>query len=137
MLNYLDAVIEEEDFIDFLNELCALHDKYAYNFDYKEHFFNLENVHLLLESGYGELTYSNIDPDLIQVKIYIKNKLKKCFTTSVADEVHTATIFMGTRLFSNLNKICISDVSFKQKKQTEIYFLKTCSQWNLIIDIIM
>lgn len=134
-MNYLLTTVSESSFIHFLKELRVLYEKYGSHIKNKDYFIGYENIDLIIEAGYAKMIFSNVGQNLVEACAYIGNDLRCRYTAPVSDEIHCAAIFMGTTLFSNLNKTSISELNFINKKMTEIWFLKNNSSWNIIIDI--
>jgi hypothetical protein len=135
-MNFLCATVTESEFINFLTELCNLYNKYKVNIKGEGHYIKHENISEILASGDVKIEYKNIGTNIIDVNIFLKGRLKYSYKTSLTDEVHIASIFMGTELLGIYNKTSISDVNFPLKQCTKITFFKTSSNWIINIDII-
>jgi hypothetical protein len=135
-MNYLAADLTEKEFLDFLNELCHLYSKYSNFLKHKGHFISFENIAVILASGDINIKYRNMTNNLVSVSIFSKELLIYTYVTTLSDEVYTASIFMGTSLFSNYNKVSVREVDFISKFCTDIRLRKSSSLWNVTIDLI-
>ena len=127
--------IDEKEFIHFLHELCTLYHRYGVHIKTKDQLFTPESIGLIISSGITTVFFSNLDDMSVEVFVSIGSTKKYSYTTSISDEVHIASIFMGTELFSNFEKTDISEVNFFKKKYTRIQFLKENSYWHIHIDV--
>jgi hypothetical protein len=135
-MNYLTAALTEKEFLDFSNELCHLYSKYRNFVKHKGHFITFENIDQILASGDINIRYRNLTNNLVSISIFSKGQLTFTYVTTISDEIYNASLFMGTLLFSNYNKISLREIDFLSKYCTDIRFIKNSSLWTVIIDII-
>ncbi|KNY27368.1 hypothetical protein [Pseudobacteroides cellulosolvens] len=136
-MRFVETEITELELRLFIKDIIRIYEMFFQPQGPKGVVFSDSDVDNIIASGDFEIIYKNIDSQLIEVGVYMKNELKERFTTTIMDEMATACAYMGTALFSRLNKTQISDVNFRDKKSTDIKFIKIDSLWKITIDIIM
>lgn len=136
-MRFVETEITDYELRLFIKDIIRIYEMFFQPQGSKGVVFSDSDIDNIIASEDFEIIYKNIDSQLIEVSVYKKNELKERFTTTIMDEMITACAYMGTALFSRLNKTKISEVNFRDKKSTDIKFIKVGSLWKVTIDIIM